>query len=231
VGAVDADLNGPSLGRMLGLLGRRLVDREDGIVPPVGAAGVAAISTELLLGRDAPLRWKGPGTDDFVWQGVTEASALREFLSDVAWGDLDYLLVDLPPGTDKISRFLDLVPEPHQVILVTIPSLVANAVVSRSATLLRDTGARSVGLVGNMIGYAAPGRAEVLPLFSADGVRALAGASGLEVWAELPFDPELGARTDEGEPPGGGHSGAAGRAFADLAERVERGPGGREAGA
>lgn len=229
VGAVDADLNGPSLGRMLGLLGRRLLDGEEGVVPPVGAAGVRAISTELLLEEHVPLRWKGPGSDAFVWQGVTETGALREFLSDVVWGELDYLLVDVPPGTDKIARLLDLVPEPHQVLLVTIPSEVAHAVVARSATLVREAGVGSVGLVGNMSGYAAPGSDEVLPLFSAAGVHALAEATGLEVWAEIPFDPELGARTDAGEPPGAEHAGRAGRAFAELAGRLERGPGGREA--
>lgn len=231
VGAVDADLNSPSLGRMLGLLGRRLIDRDDGVVPPVGAAGVPGISTELLLDDDAPLRWKGPGTDDFVWQGLTEAAALREFVSDVVWGELDYLLIDIPPGTDKIGRLLDVVPEPHQVLLVTIPSEVAHAAVARSATQLRETPVRSVGLVGNMSGYALPDRDEVLPLFSADGVAALALRTGLEVWTEIPFDPALGALTDRGEPPGGAGAGPVGRAFAELAARVERENGGREAGA
>ena len=111
VGAVDADLNGPSLGKMLGLLGSQLEDRPDGIVPAVGVAGVKGISTDLLIEEGVPLRWKGPAHDQFVWQGVTEAVALREFISDVVWGPIDYLIIDIPPGTDKIGRFLDLVSE------------------------------------------------------------------------------------------------------------------------
>jgi ATP-binding protein involved in chromosome partitioning len=227
VGVVDADLNGPSLGRMLGLLGERPLDGPDGIVPPTGTRGVVGISTELLIEQDRALRWKGPGSDRFVWQGVTEASVLREFIADVVWGELDYLLVDIPPGTDKIGRFLDLVPQPSQVILVTIPSRVSLSVVARSASLLAEAGVRSVGLVGNMSGYTPPGSASTVPLFAGEGVGQLADSTGLELWAEIPFDPEMGARTDAGEPSGSDGATAAAQAIERLAERVERGPGGR----
>ena len=229
VGVVDADLNGPSMGHMLALLGKRLGDLPDGVVPAEGVAGVKGISTELLLEEGAPLRWRGPDADHFLWQGLTETAALREFLSDVLWGELDYLLVDIPPGTDKIGRFLDLVPQPDQLLLVTIPSRIAGVVVARSAAQIRDAAVPCVGLVGNMSGYAGPGVETSLPLFSGPGVAELAQSLGLDLWAEIPFDPALGAATDQGEPPGAdGDSGAA-RAFADLAERVERAPGGREA--
>jgi len=229
VGVVDADLNGPSLGHMLGLLGKRLGDLPDGVAPAEGVAGVKGISTDLLLDEGAPLRWRGPDADRFVWQGLTETAVLREFLSDVVWGELDYLLVDIPPGTDKIGRFLDLVPQPDQLLLVTIPSRVASAVVARSAAQIRDAGVACAGLVGNMSGYAGPGVAASLPLFSGPRDAELARSIGLDLWAEIPFDPAFGAATDRGEPPGAdGDSGAA-RALAELTERVERAPGGREA--
>lgn len=229
VGVVDADLNGPSLGRMLGLLGSRLVDGPDGVVPPAGAAGVLGISTELLLKEDAPLRWKGPDSDRVVWLGLTEAAVLREFLSDVVWGELDYLLIDIPPGTDKIGRFLDLVPNPASVLVVTIPSEVALSVVSRSVAMLQQAGVESIGIVGNMSGYASPGAVRPLPLFSGDGIRRLTESTGLELWAEIPFDPGMGARTDGGDPPGASDDSLFGKAFQALADRVERGVGGREA--
>ena len=229
VGVVDADLNGPSLGRMLGFLGSTLLDGPDGVVPPAGADGVLGISTELLLKDDAPLRWKGPDSDRFIWQGVTEAAMLREFLSDVVWGELDYLLIDIPPGTDKIGRFLDLVPNPAGVLVVTIPSEVALSVVSRSVAALREAGVESMGVVGNMSGYASIGSDQPLPLFSGDGIRRLTKATGLELWAEIPFDPGMGSRTDGGEPPGASDDSQFGRAFQALADRVERGLGGREA--
>lgn len=229
VGVVDADLNGPSLGMMLGLRrGRGLSEGPDGIVPAVGVRGVVGVSMDLFLDEGVPLSWKGPESDRFVWQGVSEAAALREFLSDVDWGALDYLVVDVPPGTDKIGRFLDLVPHPDQGILVTIPSPVAGSVVSRSATALRAAALSALGVVGNMSGYAPAGQ-DARPLFGGAGAPQTASALGLDVWAEIPFDPELGARTDAGEPPGGDGDSPACRAFATLALRVERGPGGREA--
>ncbi len=228
VGVVDADLNGPSLGRMLGLLGSKLVDGSEGVVPPAGADGVLGMSSELLLKEDAPLRWKGPDSDRFIWQGVTEAAMLREFLSDVVWGELDYLLVDVPPGTDKIGRFLDLVPTPAGVLVVTIPSEVALSVVSRSVASLREAGVESIGIVGNMSGYSSPDAEHPLPLFSGDGIRRLTESTGLELWAEIPFDPGMGSRTDRGDPPGASDDSVFGRAFQALADRVEQGVGGRE---
>ena len=235
VGAVDADLNGPSLGKMLGLLGSQLEDRPDGIVPAVGVAGVKGISTDLLIEEGVPLRWKGPAHDQFVWQGVTEAVALREFISDVVWGPIDYLIIDIPPGTDKIGRFLDLVSEvgpshlqPDQVLLVTIPSEVAGAVVARSATQLLEGGVPCIGLIGNMAGYAQPGRDELLPLFTGPSAGDIADAVGLELWSEIPFDPVFGSRTDNGDPAGAEGDSIVAQVFTDLAERVEHGPGGRE---
>ena len=235
VGAVDADLNGPSLGKMLGLLGSPLEDRPDGIVPAVGVAGVKGISTDLLIEEGVPLRWKGPGHDQFVWQGVTEAVALREFISDVVWGPIDYLIIDIPPGTDKIGRFLDLVSEvgpshlqPDQVLLVTIPSEVAGAVVARSATQLLEGGVPCIGLIGNMAGYIQPGQDDLLPLFTGPSAGEIADAVGLELWSEIPFDPVLSLRTDRGDPVGAEGDSIVAQVFTDLAERVEHGPGGRE---
>ena len=235
VGAVDADLNGPSLGKMLGFLGNQLEDRPDGVVPAVGVAGVKGISTDLLIEEGVPLRWKGPDHDQFVWQGVTEAVALREFISDVVWGAIDYLIIDLPPGTDKIGRFLDLVSEvgpshlqPDQVLLVTIPSEVAGAVVARSATQLLEGGVPCIGLIGNMAGYAQPGRDDLLPLFTGPSAGDIADRVGLELWSEIPFDPVFGSRTDNGDPIGTEGDSIVAQVFTDLAERVEHGPGGRE---
>ena len=123
VGALDADLNGPSLGRMLGVVGARMVSGEHGIEPPTAATGVRVISMELFQeGDDAPLRWHGPESDGWVWRNVLETGTLRELISDVVWGELDVLLVDVAPGTDRIGRLLDLVPDPAALLLVTTPS-------------------------------------------------------------------------------------------------------------
>jgi ATP-binding protein involved in chromosome partitioning len=201
VGALDADLNGPSLVRMLGATGERLRDGDDGVRPASARHGVGVMSMELLQGEDdVPLRWRGPGGHDFLWQSSLETGALREFLSDVAWGPLDWLLVDVPPGTDKISRLLGLVPRIAGVLLVTTPSEMARFVVAKSARLLRDAGVARIGLVANMTGVVCAGCGARTPLFPGDAMARLVEETGLVPWADVPFDPELAERTDRGDP-------------------------------
>lgn len=222
VGALDADLNGPSLARMLGAIGRPLQDGPDGVHPAVGSAGVRVVSMELLQGEaDAPLRWKDPGGDAYLWRGSMETGALREFLSDVVWGSLDFLLVDVPPGTDRIARLLELVPKPDAVLLVTTPSEMARAVVARSARLLREAGVPKVGLVSNMTELVCPDCGRRTPLYHEDGERRLAAESGLDEWARIPFDPALASATDRGRiPVGAAGSSETALSFAGLAQRL-----------
>lgn len=222
VGALDADLNGPSLARMLGVRGQRLEDREGGIVPPAGISGVRVVSMELLQeSEDAPLRWRDPASDTFLWQSSMETTALREFLGDVDWDDADVLLIDVPPGTDKIQRLLELVPGIPLVLLVSTPSEMSRAVVARSARLLRESSAAEIALVENMSGYVCPECGHEHDVFPGDGVHRLAEASGIPVWARIPFDPTLGRETDLGHPPAatGGERPAV-RALGELAARV-----------
>jgi ATP-binding protein involved in chromosome partitioning len=229
VGALDADLNGPSLGRMLGVAGKRLVDHEDGVIPAEGAAGVRVMSIDLLQEDDAPLRWRAPDGDGFTWRGLAETSVLREFLSDVAWGDLDYLLIDVPPGTDRISRLLDLLPAPSQTLLVTTPAEITRFVVAKSASLLRDAGIAPVGIVANMTAYV-DAQGETKPLFDSGGSGALAAETGFDTWAEIPFEPALGAMTDRGTPYVlSGEDSTAAAALRALAGDIESRNGGRHA--
>lgn len=201
VGALDADLNGPSLARMLGAEAGLRVD-DDGVHPAAGAGGTRVVSMDLLLaGDDAPLRWRGPAAFDFAWQSALETGALREFLADVVWGDLDILLLDLPPGTDKLKRAYDLIPAVTGVLLVTTPSEAARSVVTRSLSLARSLGADPIGLVANMTARACPSCGHTEALYRADGARRLADETGAELWAEIPFQPDLARATDGGRPP------------------------------
>jgi len=224
VGAVDADLNGPSLARMLGLAGTSLGDGPDGVTPASGESGVRLISMELLQeGDDAPLRWKEPESDTFLWQSSMETSALREFLGDVAWGDLDFLLVDVPPGTDKIRRLLELVPRLHGVVMVTTPGEMARSVVARSLHLVQEVGVPVVGLVSNMSSYLCPDCGSRHTLFPGDAPDELSRRFRVPVWVEIPFDPRMGEATDRGrsrvlEDP----DGALATGFGLLADRLSR---------
>ncbi len=223
VGAVDADLNGPSLGRMLGVSGARLADRPSGVEPAQSPSGVRVMSMELLQEEeDAPLRWREPEMGGFIWQSTLETGVLREFLGDVEWGELDVLFVDVPPGTDKIRRLLELVPELDQMLLVTTPSETTRFVVSKSVRMAREASVGTVALVANMVGHTCPECGHVSELFTGDGATRLEEESGVPIWAEIPFDPRLGAATDSGTPlvitdPDAQSS----RAMLALADRVE----------
>ena len=232
VGVLDADLNGPSLARMLQVRGRPLEDRAHGVVPPTSPHGVKVFSMELLQGQEnAPLRWKEPETDTFLWQSSMETTALREFLADVEWGELDFLLVDVPPGTDKIRRLLELVPDPPVALIVSTPAEISRAVVLRSIGLIREAEVPAAGIVANMTEYLCPDCGHRGTLFRGDGIRRLAEESGLNVWARIPFDPSLGEETDAGAPPAGRDpEGLIGRAFAGLVDRLREAPDGSERG-
>ena len=232
VGAVDADLNGPSLGRMLGVSGARLADRASGVEPARSPSGVRVMSMEFLQEEeDAPLRWREPSMGRFIWQSTLETGVLREFLGDVEWGELDILLVDVPPGTDKIARLLELVPDLDQMLLVTTPSETSRFVVSKSVRMAREAAVGTVALVSNMAGHTCLECGHVSDLFAGDGAKRLEEESGVPLWAEIPFDPRLGAATDSGTPlvitdPDADSS----RAILTLADRVEEDVGIREDG-
>ena len=223
VGALDSDLNGPSLARMLGVVGQQLTADGEGVVPPSGAAGVRVVSMELFQNEsDAPLRWRGPEGDGWVWRNVLETGTLRELIADVAWGTLDVLLVDVAPGTDRIARLLDLVPDPAALLLVTTPSEMVRRVVARSIRFARDARLRRIGLVENMTGWVCPDCGARTDLFERAGP-ALVDEGTIERWGEIPFDPRLARSTDEGEPFVLARPDApAARAILDLAARLRR---------
>jgi ATP-binding protein involved in chromosome partitioning len=191
VGVLDADLNGPSMATMLGVRGRTLVVGADGVEPPAGALGIRVMSMDLLLAGDAaPLTWQAPSqAEAHTWRGTMEANALREFLADTAWGALDVLLIDLPPGADRLATITGLVPALSGTVIVTIPSDVSRLVVRKSITVARSAGAPVLGLIENMAG-----------MFPGTGGEALARESGVPFLGLVPFDPALTTAADRGEP-------------------------------
>lgn len=198
VGAVDADLNGPTLARMLGANGQSLRVGSEGAEPAEGAAGVRVVSMDLLLAADdAPLRWRQPDAPEFLWQSLLEGGVLRELLSDIRWGELDYLLIDAPPGADKIARLLQLVPQADTLLLVTTPSEAARFIVAKSERLAREAGAREIGLVVNMSAHVCEACGHHTPLFDD-------GAAGLgEVEAEIADGAGFQASPSQPRPAGG----------------------------
>jgi ATP-binding protein involved in chromosome partitioning len=144
-------------------------------------------STDLLLDEGKPLAWREPDSEKFVWRGVLETGALREFLSDVAWGDLDLLIVDLPPGGDRLADLAVLVPGLAGAVAVTIPSEESHRSVQRSIRSALDAKVRLLGVVENMSGYSCQRCGEVGPLFEGDAGTSLAAEFGIPLLARIPF--------------------------------------------
>jgi len=156
VGVVDADIYGHSVPRMLGVEGRPTQD-EDMILPPV-ANDVKVISIGMFVANNQPVVWRGPMLH----------RTLSQFLTDVYFGDLDVLLVDLPPGTGDVAISLGQLLPNAEVVVVTTPQPAAADVAERSGVVARQTGQKIVGVVENMAGFTQPG-GEVFDLFGAGG--------------------------------------------------------------
>jgi ATP-binding protein involved in chromosome partitioning len=190
VGVLDADLNGPSMAKILGVRGAALAVAEGAVVPPRNALGIKVMSMDLLLPSDeTPLTWDAPTQHEaHTWRATTEANALREFLADTDWGDLDLLVLDLPPGTDRLATVVSLVPRLSGALVVTIPSDVSQLVVRRSITAARQAGVTVIGLVENMAG-----------LFPGPDAEVMAHTAGIPFLGRIPFDTKLAEAADGGQ--------------------------------
>lgn len=188
VGVVDADLKSPTVARMLECRGPLSVTAE-GVIPALAGSGVRLISTELLLDQGQPLRWNEHGGERFVWRGTLETGALREFLSDVAWGPLDILLVDLPPGSEKLPDLAELVPGLSGAVMVTLPSEESGSSVERTMHAAREARVRILGVIENMSGYRCPDCGNTHPLFTGSAGALLAEKFGVPLLGRIPFSP------------------------------------------
>ena len=201
VGVVDADINGPTLAKMMGVRNATLAYTPTGVKPAVTALGTKLISMDLLLAEDdAPVLWNAHSQKDaFTWRTTMEVGALREFIADTEWGNLDYLLLDLPPGTDRLPNVAELIPNLGGIVVVTIPSEVSQLIVKKSVTMARDIlKVPIIGVVENMAFYVCQHCGEEGPLFSTDETPDKAFQQ--TVLGSIPFDPRLARANDNGTP-------------------------------
>ncbi|MDQ3934780.1 MAG: Mrp/NBP35 family ATP-binding protein [Actinomycetota bacterium] len=188
--AMDADVWGYSIPRMLGVHGRPSVNERRKILPLPGAGGVQAISIEFFLERqDRAIVWRGPMLH----------KAIRQFLEDVEWGELDYLLIDLPPGTGDVSMTLaELLPQALFVI-VTTPQPAAQSVARRAAELAGKFDLEVAGVIENMSAFTGP-NGERVTIFGEGGGQELADELDVPLLGKVPLAEELRAGADEGRP-------------------------------
>src|SRR5204862_1727550 len=194
VGVLDADIYGFSVPRMLGVTGKPTqVDQM--IMPPV-AHGVKVISIGMFT----------PGNTAVVWRGPMLHRALQQFLADVFWGDLDILLMDLPPGTGDIAISVAQLVPTAEIIVVTTPQLAAREVAERAGAISLQTHQQIVGVVENMAGLPCPHCGEIVDVFGSGGGQAVADAltrmtgAPVPLLASVPIDPRLREGGDNGVP-------------------------------
>ena len=188
--AMDADVWGYSIPRMLGVHGRPKVSGERKIIPLEAAAGVKAISIEFFLQeRDQAITWRGPMLH----------KAIRQFLEDVDWGELDYLLIDLPPGTGDVSMTLAQLLPQAQFLIVTTPQPAAQNVAKRAAETALRFDLEILGVVENMSGFTTPG-GERFTIFGEGGGQLLADELDVPMLGKVPLQEELRVCADEGRP-------------------------------
>ena len=215
IAILDADLTGPCIPKMLGLKGRKLDHGPAGIQPSLGPEDIGVVSMDFLLpSDDAPVIWRGP----------LKMGAIRQFLEEVAWGDMDYLLVDLPPGTrDESLSILQLLPEMDGVVIVTIPSEVSQAVVKKAVTFARKMNVPILGIVENMSGMPCPHCGEIIEVFSRGGGAKVSKEMDVELLGSIPLDPQVAADSDEGIPFIVKHpTSPAAKAFTQIIKKIEK---------
>jgi len=190
VGILDADVTGPSIPKLFGLRAGGVRNGPKGILPTVAAEGIKVMSINLLLpDEDTPVIWRGPML----------SGAIQQFWTDVFWDRLDYLLVDLPPGTsDAALTVMQSLPV-NGVIMVTTPQDLAAMVVRKAVHMIEQLNTPVVGVVENMSYFVCPDTGKHHEIFGPSHVEEVAAIAGAPVLARLPIEPELTRLGDNGQ--------------------------------
>lgn len=214
VGILDADMHGPSVPKMLGLSGQRLQAGPLGVFPALGTLGIKVVSMDFLLpDENSPVIWRGP----------LKMTAIRQFLSDITWGDLDVLLIDLPPGTgDEPLSVAQLLPEMDGVIIVTIPSEVSQMVVKKSVFFARKLGMPIIGVIENMSSFVCPNCGAKIDIFQSGGGKRIAEELNIPFLGSIPTDQRVCEDADKGAPFIVKHADSpATKSFMEIVKKIE----------
>jgi Mrp family chromosome partitioning ATPase len=192
VGVLDADIHGPNIPRMLGVEMRPMIGSDNGVQPVEPFPGLKVISMGLLSqDTDMPIIWRGP----------LKHTVIKQFLSDVNWGDLDYLIIDLPPGTgDEPLSVAHLMGQMDGSIIVTTPQDVALLDSRKAVGFSRQLKLPVIGIVENMGGMRCPHCGKEIDLFKVGGGEKAAMELGVPFLGRIPIDPQMVTQCDEGKP-------------------------------
>jgi len=214
VGLMDVDLHGPSIPRLLGLNGTVQPSFHPGKAMPVNLMpNLDVISIEVLMGED-----KDAAT---IWRGPIKIGVIRQFISDIEWSDLDYLVIDSPPGTGDEPLTVAQTIRDARALIVTTPQEISLADVRKSINFCHKVGMFILGLVENMSGFICPHCGENIDLFKSKGGWLTATKQNLPRLASLPIEPEVVRQGDTGNLANLDHEGLAfGREFDKMVEEI-----------
>lgn len=192
VGILDVDLHGPNIAKMLGIEGRSILGLGPGIQAVEVSKGLKAVSMGLSgADPDQPVIWRGP----------MKAMVIKQFLADVNWGSLDYLIIDSPPGTgDEPLSACQLIPNVNGAVIVTSPQDVAIMDARKSVRFVKELKIPVAGIIENMSGMSCPHCGKDIDIFKRGGGRKAAEELGVPFLGEVPFEPELVEYADKGRP-------------------------------
>lgn len=217
VGVLDADIWGFSVPRLLGMSDRMEAERIEGSDKPkimpntkqIGAGVLKVVSTGFLVEESTAL----------MWRGLMLTKAVEQFLSDVAWGDLDYLLIDMPPGTGDVQMGLARMLPRTSMVIVTTPAIAAQKVAQRAADMARRSFLPVVGVIENMSSFTCD-HGETYALFGSGGGAALASDIDAPLLGQVPLEPAVAAGNDNGVPVSIDGTGPAATVFRQIAARI-----------
>jgi len=189
VAVLDADITGPSIPTAFGLH-ERATGTDEGINPAVTATGIKAMSLNLLTANE---------TDPVIWRGPVIAGVVTQFWSDVIWGDVDYMFVDMPPGTGDVPLTVFQSLPVDGIIVVTSPQDLVSMIVTKAVNMAHMMNIPVLGIIENYSYFKCPNCGEEHAIFGESTIQAVAAELGLPVLARLPMDPNVAASFDVGQ--------------------------------